>query len=258
MLTPIKLIVLCLTLISLGACAIGGEIQAVPSENQRVFYKDGRELLLSRKKNSIAGVLAGDTHIIFGKRADFFVTAKNDSNKDVVFSTENISAFSSGVPLKVYSYEDLRSEEETRQALALFSSSMKGVSDSIEASRAGYSDTYGTYSGTVYANGVPSQSFGSYSGTTYNPAAAQAAKNAAQADSEVRFATIEHEGQARSSFLDQTALKKETLFPQKWGGGFVKIDMPKATEDRQDITLVIDVAGDEHRFTLALKKKNEN
>jgi len=254
-----RLFVLCLALISVGACSTGGEIKAVSSEDQKVFYKDGREMLISGKKSSIVGLHTEDRHMTFGMRQDFFVAAKNKSNENVVFSTENISALSNELPLKIYSYEDLKSEEDTRQAVALFSATAGGIADSISASRAGYSNTYGTYSGSVYANnGTSAQTFGSYSGSTYDYAAAEAAKNAAEANSKARFAAIEKEGHIRSTFLDQTALKKETIFPQGWVSGFVKIDMPKAIEGHQTITFVVNIAGEEHRLTFALKKKNES
>jgi hypothetical protein len=157
--------------------------------------------------------------------------------------------------LKVFSYDELVAEEKKRQTWAAVAAALQGVSDSMNAANAGYSHTYGTYSGSAYSNtGKSAYGYGSYSSTTYNYAAAQAARNAAEAKSEARFARLDAEGRENLRNLSSTILKKETIFPSAWHGGIVKVTLPKVAEQPQEIDLVVDVAGEKHKFRFMEEK----
>ena len=198
--------------------------------------------------------MAPDTETVTsGQRGDFVIAVNNGTSDDILFSTEDISATAevSGqlTTLKVYSHEELVAEETKRQAWAAVAAALQGAADSMNAANAGYQNTYGTYSGSAYSNyGTSAYGHGSYSSTTYNYGAAQAAQNAAQANSEARFSRLEAEGRENLRNLSSTILKKETIFPGAWHGGIVKVQLPEVTEQAQQIDLVINVAGEIHDF----------
>lgn len=250
-----------LALAGLQGCATYGTLTAVPTNGERSIYKDGRDTLTSVKLNTVA-VTPNSDRVKSGGRGDFTIAVNNGSTADILFSTEDINAQSSSgghaEPLKVYSYDELVAEEKKRQAWAAFAVALAGAANSISAANAGYSHTYGTYSGSAYgSNGTSAYGYGSYSSTTYNYAAAQAAQNAVQADTDARFAELAEQGQANLSRLRSTILKKETIFPGDWHGGVVEVAMPRVSDTPQEIRLDVNVGGEPHEFIFTLKKAQD-
>lgn len=250
-----------LALAGLQGCATYGSLAAVPTNGERSIYKDGRNTLTSVKLNTVA-VTPNSDRVKSGDRGDFTIAVNNGTTDDIVFSTEDITAqrSSSGhtEPLKVYSYEDLVAEEKKRQAWAAFAVALAGAANSINAANAGYSHTYGSYSGSAYgSNGVSAHGYGSFSTTTYNAAAAQAAMNDAQANTAANFALLAEQGQAHLRALRTTILKKETIFPGDWHGGVVEVELPHVTDTPQEIRLNVNVGGEPHDFIFTLNKARD-
>ncbi|NHQ60863.1 hypothetical protein G9409_09780 [Chlorobium sp. BLA1] len=247
-----------LLIVGMQGCATYGRLSGVPSDGQKSVFKDGRKTLISIKQNIVA--VSPDTEIVTsGQRGDFVIAVNNGTSQDILFSTEHItaSADTNGQlsMLKVFSYDELIAEEKKRQAWAAVGAALQGFADSMNAANAGYSNTSGTYSGSVYSNyGKSANVYGSYSSTTYNSAAAQAARNTAQANSEARFARLQVEGRENLKNLSSTILKKETIFPGAWQGGIVKVALPEVVQQPQEIKLVVTVAGEPHEFTFTQEK----
>ncbi len=239
-------------------CATYGRISGIPSDGQKSVFKDGRKTIISIKQNTVA--LAPDTKTVTsGQRGDFVIAVNNGTSQDILFSTEDVTASANTngpfTSLKVFSYDDLIAEEKNRKAWAAVAAALQGAADSMNAAKAGYSNTSGTYSGSTYnSNGTRTYGYGSYSTTTYNYAAAQAARNTAQANSEARFARLESEGRENLQNLSSTILKKETIVPGAWYGGIVKVDLPEVVEQPQEIKLVVNVAGEHHEFKFTQAK----
>lgn len=247
-----------LALAGLQGCATYGSLTAVPRDGERSVYKDGRNTLTSIKLNTVA-VTPNSDRVKSGDRGDFTVAVNNGSTADIVFSTEDISARSSAggqtAPLKVYSYDELVAEEKKRQAWAAFAIALAGAANTMSAATAGYSHTYGSYSGSAYgSHGASAHSYGSFSTTTYNAAAAQAALNDAQANTSANFARLAEQGQAHLQALRTTILKKETIFPGDWHGGVVEVALPNVSDTPQEIRLDVNVGGEPHEFIFTLNK----
>lgn len=244
-----------LVVLLLTGCATYGQISSIMAEDQKMIYRDGRETVLSQKKHTVAIALQSET-IRSGHRANFIIGVRNGGEDDIVFSTGNIAITMSGSKdraktnsLKVYSYEDLVKEEKKRQAWAALATAIGAVGDSLSAASAGYSHTYGSYSGSAYSSyGTSAYGHGTYSATTYNPGAAQAAQNAAQTKSAAQFAQIQEEGRATLQALASTILKKQTIFPGEWHGGVVKVRMPRVRKAPTEFVVKINVDGEEHLF----------
>ncbi len=234
-------------ILGIQGCATYGRISGIPSEGQKSVFKDGRKTLISIKQNTVA--VAPDTETVTsGQRGDFVITVNNGTSQDILFSTEDVTASvnTNGqlTTLKVFSYDELIAEEKKRIGWNAVGAALQGAADSMNAANAGYSYTYGK---SVYG-------YGSYSSTTYNYQAAQAARNAAQANSEARFARLEVEGRENLKNLSSTILKKETIFPGAWHGGIVKLELPEVVEQPQEINLVVNVASEHHEFKFTQEK----
>lgn len=250
--------VIVLVLGSLQGCATYGSLTAVPSHGERSIYKDGQNTLVSTQLNTVA-VTPRSSRIKSGEQGAFVIAVHNGLGEDLVFSTEDVSAYDlvdgKALPLHVYNYDELVAQEKRRQAWAAFAVALAGAADSINAANAGYSHTDGTYSGSAYAsNGVSAYGYGSYSSTTYNYAAAQAAQNVANANANLRFAALAEQGQENLQALSSTILKKETVFPSKWYGGVVMVALPSVTSTPQQIRLDIELGGEQHKFIYDLGK----
>ena len=212
-------------------------------------------------KNNTVSIAPEVEKVASGARGSFVLAVKNGTNQDLLFSPENILATTKNSKdgsisaLKVFTYNELVEEEETRQAWAAFGAALQGAADQMNAANAGYSNTYGTYSGSAYSNyGTSAYGYGTYSSSTYDYGAVQAAQSTAQAQSDARMARLRSEGEANLRQLAATILKKQTVFPGSWHGGLAEIQLPEITEDYQTIDVVVDVGGEEHTFIFAQQK----
>jgi len=252
-----------LALLLLSGCATYERISGVPSVEQKAIYKDGRKTLLSTKTNVVAMAPQAEK-IENGRRGNFIVAVKNQMQIDSLFSTENISAFKKDgktgkmIALKVYSYQELVEQEKTRQAWAAVGAALQGMGEAMNASNAGYSTTYGTYSRSAYSStGTNAYGYGTYSSTTYNYGAAQAAQDAARARTDARMSRLQSEGEANLRQLASTTLKKQTVFPGQWYGGVVNVEMPPLEDAPQTIELVVNIGDETHHFTFRQEKSEE-
>lgn len=161
------------------------------------------------------------------------------------------------MPLKVYSYEELKKEEDslaTAQAIAI---ALGGVSRSMQASNAGYQsgygsfNTYSSYSGPVY---------GTYNYSGYNYAAAQAAQNAAQAQTNAEIANASAQSRANMDYLNRSIFKDHTLMPGETHGGIVQVQLPSFANSEMSMPVILNVStnGEKHSFLFKLKKNTQN
>lgn len=250
-----------LVLCCLQGCATYGSLTAVPSRGERSVFQNGQNTIVSTQLNTVA-VTPRSNRIKSGDQGAFVVAVQNGLTSDLVFSTENVTAYATtngnSQALHVYSYDQLVAQEKRRQAWAAFAVALAGAADSINAANAGYSHTYGSYSGSAYAsNGVSAHGYGSYSSTTYNYAAAQAAQNVANANTGARFAALAEQGQENLRALSSTILKKQTVFPGTWFGGVVMVSLPTVSGTPQQVRLDVEVGGEHHEFMYNLEKASD-
>ena len=117
----------------------------------------------------------------------------------------------------------------------------------MSASQAGRSYTHGTYSTNSYGSrGYAGSSYGTYSGYTYDPAAAAQAQAAANAQTAQSFQNLNAAANAAVSDLSRTILKKETVTPNEWHGGYIRLQQP--AELSNTISLMVTFGGEEHSF----------
>jgi len=165
----VKFAILAAIVVTQG-CATYGRISGNPLADQKSVYKDGRKTLISVKQSTVAIAPETDT-VKSGQRDNFVVAVNNGTNHEILFSTDDVTTYfktnGQKSALKVFSYDELVAEEKKRQAWAAVAAALQGAADSMNAANAGYSNTYGTYSGSAYSSyGTSAYGYGTYSGTT--------------------------------------------------------------------------------------------
>lgn len=239
-------------------CATTLQISPLASEDQEAIYQDGVQTLISKKKALVA-VRPSATTCTSDERPTFVVSVFNGIDEPFDFSTENIQVEVNGVTQKVFTYDELVAEVKNAQAWQAVAVALGAMAQSMNAANAGTqyhtgsynSNTYG--SGSIYSPSYTSYNYsgsthGTYSGVTYNPAAAQQAQAAVNAQTTQQMEMIRNQTEQALNNLGSTILKKNTVFPKSWHGGYVTVDKTKVPEFKNEIKVTVNVLDEDHVF----------
>lgn len=253
-----------LAFISLCGCSTPLLMKGVPQSGQQVVYKDGQESLVSEMQNVVV-VSPSPERFESNKRPTFVVSVLNRGKEALVFSTESIQVTHNKKSLKVLTYAELKEEIESNRNLTAMLTALSGALRS--ASATGYTYNSGSYSTNYTGNyntyGNYGSTYGSYSGTgtgyysgyTYDPAKAEAQRAAIQSETNQQIDNINTNANSALQELKQTILKKETVFPGNWHGGYIKAELLELNE-KEDNTVEMTVKLNEelHRFIFTVEK----
>lgn len=228
--------------------------EPLPSDGQRVEYTNGDATLTAVTSRAVVVVsyYSGDKKTAFLK-----VGIQNLSDASFNVSESSVSASSGSNTLQVFTYAERAKSQKRSQMWASIGAGLAAASNNMAAANAGYSNTYGTYSGNTTAQAYGSagyataqaNTYGTYSGTTYNSSAAFAAQQSANARNQAIFAQQQQNADFAKRDLESRALRANTLSPQEVVIGDVQIALPKAIKGAQvEIVVNIDVAGETVAF----------
>jgi len=245
----------------LQGCVTTIGIKSNPSDQQTTMYESGAKAVVSAKTNIVA-VRPVSQSFKSNKKPSFVVTIQNGTSNQINFSTENISARNNNKLIKVFTYDELVAEVEKQKAIQAFATALAGAGRAMSAANAGNQYQHGSYNshsnGNIYSPyGNASYSgneYGTYSGYSYNAAAAQQAQAVAQAQTDKDFARIAANSESALSELGRTILRKHTVFPGKWHGGYIKLAHIELGEGKNSLAVVVDVGGEMHPFNFTLYK----
>ena len=138
--------------IFLAGCASTEGVRFDAQANQTAIVRDGRPAVISWKKNSIVLIAPVLRQMQAGARPVFVVAVTNVPKQPVDLGVSEISVtqIANGSPvasLPVITYEELVSEERTRQAVRAVLVGAAAAGNALSASQAGY----GSARGTVYS-----------------------------------------------------------------------------------------------------------
>ncbi len=234
--------------VSLAICVAGcnttESVQFNVLGNQSAIVRDGVPGIVSRKSRSIVLVSPAGRGMRSGGRPVFVVAATNLSRSPIDLRISDITVSQqtpngASIPIAVIPYEQLVSEERTRQVVRAILVGAAAGANSYSASRAGY----GSASGTVYTpNGAAT-----FNTTYYSPTAAAIAQSNSNAQNEAMIANTIEAGQRNLAGLQNIVLKDNTIMPGEWIGGEVYI-APPAGEIGQpkSYTISINLGGEIH------------
>ena len=258
-----KRLLVLLSVIAAGAFSscvgTGYTVEGKAAKGVRKVYVDGTCFLIAEKRSAVLVTPLSDTGLKSGAEENFLVMFENGSSKSQVFSEENISGSYRNdkgevKSLKVFSYGELVKKEKARQGWAALGVALGGMGDAMSAANAGYSNTYGSYSGTSYTGYGSVNTYGNFNATTYDYGAAQAASRAAQARTDANFSRLRAQGSANLGYLSGNILKKQTVLSGGSHSGLVRVQMPAFTETGELIFRVKMADGEYHTLVFDVSK----
>ncbi len=214
--TSFKVFVAALAASTLVGCASQVRLSPQPMGDQFSAYENGVRSLGSSGQSSL--VMLKPLNNTVSKRATFVVTFKNKSSRPLDVSTEFISVSGPEGAYKVYSYEELVAEEQSRQSVAM-AQSVFAVA------------LQGANTGLMQAGGGDPTAF---SNTAQNIAVMQ---NLAQGTMD--------ESEAKLQQYEQTILRRNTVMPGGVAGGYFEIDVPEGP-----FTIDVRAGDDVHSFRI--------
>ncbi|MGB8123441.1 MAG: hypothetical protein WCF50_07030 [Pseudolabrys sp.] len=230
-----------------GGCVTTETVQFKPRADQQSITRDGVPGLVSTRKDSIVIARPAAREFQIGGRPVLVIAIYNRSKGPEEFRVSNVSVTQNvngnDAQLRVITYEELVSEEKTRQTIAAIATGLAVAGTAISASQAGYYNA----NSTVY---TPRGAYQVHT-TGYSPAAASIAQSNANAqNAELISATIER-GQANMATLERAVIKDNTLMPGEWYGGQLHI-APLASQDGpKTYTISVAVGSDRHEIQIS-------
>jgi hypothetical protein len=198
----------CVLAAALFGCASAEVVRFQPKAQQEAIVRDGQAALISRQKNSIVMVRPAARQFRSGGRPVFAVGMYNLTPRPIEFRMADVEALQmadngSAFTLKVYTYDELVTEERNRQTAAAVLTVLDAAANSYSASQAGYYNRTSTVSTPRGAYQVHT--------TGYSPTAAAIAQSNAAAQNEAAIAATIERGQVNLAALEQGVLKDNTL-----------------------------------------------
>ncbi len=222
-----------MTLMIVSGCASTEKMSFQATSDQNAIMRDGKPSLISKKKNSILIVTPASRDIDPGVRPVFVLAMYNLSTSPLDFRVADVSVSQKLaeqlVPLPVVSYEELVSEERTRQAIAAVGVGLSAVGGAMAAANAGYGHAHTIGSATTYSRYGTFTSTGSAHTTFYDPTAAAIAQANVSAQNSAMIARVVEEGKANMAALEQTVIKDNTIMPGEWYGGQLHFAAPQSS-----------------------------
>ena len=252
----IKIVSIAWSFFFLAACNSPKKVSFVVSSSQTAIVRDGMPALVSKKSKSIVMDSPASRQIQAGSdgRLVYTIAATNLTKAPVDLKIADISALQtvasgSTVVLPVIPYEQLVSEEKTRQVMMALAGGLAAGANSYAAARSGY----GTANGTVYGP-YGSQSF---SVNYYNPTAAAISQSNANMQNEAMISNLVETGQRNMAGLEANVLKDNTLMPGEWIGGKVYFWPPTDQSGApKNYTISVTIAGETHEIQISQTRED--
>jgi hypothetical protein len=224
-----------------------------PGPEQSLRMQDGIGALDSHTQRSSLRIAVEDEPI--KKRGTIHVLVLNHGPNPFNFGAENFSATTGGgTAVQIITYDQLRREEKHRQTWRRIAAGFAAAGNSMNASNAGYSSGYGSFSGNTYGAYGSSQTYGTATWTTYDPARAQAAQSIANAENQRMFANLADRNAAGLASIKGT-MRTTTVDPNTSFGGALIFELPDAARNSKvpvPVTFTISVDGETHTVEAVL------
>ena len=233
---------------SVSGCATSETVRFQPKAEQQALVRDGQAALMSRKKNSLVLVRPASRQFATGARPVFVVSIYNLTGAPLEFRVANIDAVQVAdqqtVPMKVFSYEDLVTEERNRQVAVALLTGLAAGANAYSASQAGHYNRTSTVS-------TPRGTYQVHT-TGFSPTANAIAQSNAAAQNEAMISATIERGQQNMAALEQGVIKDNTLFPGEWYGGQLHLQPPSSDIGKgKTYTVSLLVGSDRHVIDIA-------
>jgi hypothetical protein len=236
-----------------SGCARNEVVQFQPKPQQEALVRDGNPGLVSRQKSSIVIVRPATRQFVSGSRPVFVVGINNLTNVPQQFRVSDIQVVQivdgQTANLKVITYEELVSEEHTRQVFAAVATGLAAGANAYSASQAGRynsTSTVQTPHGTYLVNT-----------TGYSPTANAIAQANASARNEAMIAKTIERGQQNMAALEREVIKDNTMMPGEWYGGQLHVaPLVSSSDGPKAYSISIMVGADRHEINIVQNRAN--
>ena len=255
-------IIVGLVTVTLTGCAADMALVPLEGQSKKNVYIEGNPAVIGYNSDQTIGVVVNPQNLNLksDQRLRFYVLVMNLGEEDFLFDPSSTKAeTSSGISLKVYSYQEIVDEIETQRNWAAVANAINAGSRSYRAGQAG--TTY--HSGNAYTTGSYN-AFGSdenylgnysgsttYYGTSYNAGEAQRAREQARAQNQADMQRTQQAYEINMAAAS-SVLKKSTVFPNANIAGFIVVEQP---ENEQQIKLTTFVNGEPVDFDFSYMKR---
>ena len=210
--------------VAVAGCA-AQRIDLAAGPGQDAIVRDGVPALVSKKRNVV--MLRPNSRLLKGNsRPAFTVVVKNQGDRPETLLETNITAKQAvegkQVAMRVYRYDELVQEEQTRQTIQAVGVALSAAGRSMNAANAGHVNT----TGSISTYGPYGNTYGTYTANTYDPYRAQAAQSLANAQTQADIESLQEQGDANLAALSNTILKDNTVMPGEWIGGTIVLATP--------------------------------
>jgi hypothetical protein len=243
-----RVVVACVIAASAAGCVSTETVQFRAKAQQEAMVRDGQAALVSRRQKSIVMIRPAAREFRVGSRPVFVVGIHNLTNGPIDFRVVNVEAAQivnrQSVALKVFTFEELASEERNRQIAAAIIGGLAVAANSYSASQAGHYNRTSTVS-------TPRGTYQVHT-TGYSPTAAAIAQSNAAAQNEALIAATIEQGQQNMATLERGVIKDNTLLPREWYGGQLHLQ-PLASEGEgpKSYMIALRVGSDRHEIEIS-------
>jgi hypothetical protein len=241
-----RILLACVLFALVAGCARNETVQFRPKAQQQAMMRDGQAALTSRRPNSIVMIRPASRQFQAGGRPVYAVAIYNLSNRPIDFRMANVQVAQivnqQTVELKVFTFEELATEERNRQVAAAVIGGLAAGMNSYSASQAGYyrnTTTVTTPRGNVYQ--VRSRGF--------DPTANVIAQSNAAAENEAMISGIVEQGRQNMAALEQGVIKDNTLLPGEWYGGQLHIQpLSRDGDGAKQYSIALQIGNERHEI----------
>lgn len=252
----------------LFGCASQVRVDPVLLANQERIYRDGIPAVISKK--GLVVMAAPAAVLRKGKdRPKFIVSVANTSQSQFDIDTSNITASLDGMPIKIFTHQEVADGIKSEQAWRAFAVALGGAMQAASAQRQASSSynsgsynsntngNFNTYGSSNLSGNYNANTTGTYSGWTYNPAAGRAAATAVNARTDSQMESLQAQGEAALDEAQKSMLKQTTVMPGSSHGGQIVLASFDVPESGATLDIKVTVAGEDHlfRFTNQRYKK---
>lgn len=213
---------------------------------QSAIVRDGRPALVSKRKNSVVLVSPLGREMRSGSRPVYVLAVTNLSGQPLDLKVGNIRVTQKRgdqiEALQVIGYDQLVSEERTRQVVGAILVGLAAGANAAAAANAGHGTSYSTVSAGGRTATVQT--------TFYSPTAAAVAQANAVAQNDAMIANTVEVGRQNMAALEREVVKDHSVMPGEWYGGQLHFSPPTQPTDGSPKTysILVPIGADVHEI----------